>query len=153
LLEHFCHVPHFARLKAPPPPPPPCWPIILFPLIIPDDKVATVPDPGTAATWSIIFAKEEAAKKHTHKHKTPFPLPYLTQNYLEEAQEKKPNPGKKITNKQRKKISTKLTTPFLSRFFWGRESSGGRAQKRRDGEGATKAAENLGRGWGEEGGR
>jgi hypothetical protein len=116
LLEHFCHVPHFARLKAPPPPPP-CWPIILFPLIIPDDKVATVPDPGTAATWSIIFAKEEAAKKHTHKHKTPFPLPYLTQNYLEEAPKKKPKPGKKITNKERKKISTKLTTPFLSRFF------------------------------------
>jgi hypothetical protein len=128
-----------------------------LPLIIPDDKVATVPDPGTAATWSIIFAKEEGARKHTHahaqKHKTPFPLPYLTQNYLEEAPKKKPKPGKKITNKQRKKIFTKLTTPFLSRFFQGRESSGGCAQKRRDGEGATKAAENLGRGWREEGGR
>jgi len=78
-----------------------------------------VPDPGTAATWSIIFAKEEGAKTHTHtqKHKTPFPLPYLTQNYLEEAPKNKPKPGKKITNKQRKKISRKLTTPFLSRFF------------------------------------
>jgi hypothetical protein len=97
--------------------------------------------------------KKGLKNTHTHKNtKTPFPLPYLTQNYLEEAQKKEPKPGKKITNKQRKKISTKLTTPFLSRFFWGRESSGGCAQKGRDGEGAAKAAENLGPGGGGGGG-
>jgi hypothetical protein len=46
-----------------------------LPLIIPDDKVATVPDPGTAATWSIIFAKEEGAKNtHTHTNTKPLSL-------------------------------------------------------------------------------
>jgi hypothetical protein len=65
---------------------------------------------------------------------------------LKKLQKKNLNQEKKITNKQGKKTSTKLTTPFLSRFFWGRESSGGCAQKGRDGDGAAKTAENLGRG-------
>jgi len=82
-----------------------------------------VPDPGTAATWSIIFAKEEGGKNthtHTQKHKTPFPLPYLTQNYLEEAPKKILNKEKKNYKQTKKKNLHKANNSFPFSLLLGK---------------------------------